>query len=192
MFYYLFICSASDGCLEFYILTTSKVLSGRVLSCDCAHLWRLYSAIPLGDQTANISGPLGHIILTLSQPSPCPILIVPSARLGSGKYQFYKSLFWARTPDLEHAMPALYRFSHCAWSLDVSSSVVSNQHNELQTKYTVAVAGLCVYTCIPRIHFTREAALYRYYLYSSWQRKLTQIYSWMRLCLAGTLKGPSI
>ena len=40
--------------LKLYILTTSKVISGWVATCDSAHLWRFYSAAPLGDQTTSI------------------------------------------------------------------------------------------------------------------------------------------
>ena len=36
--------------LEFYILTTSKVTSELVPTCDNAHSWRPYSAVQLGDQ----------------------------------------------------------------------------------------------------------------------------------------------
>ena len=36
--------------LEFYVLATSKVISGRVPICDSAHSWRLYSAVPPGNQ----------------------------------------------------------------------------------------------------------------------------------------------
>ena len=40
----------SIGCLlELYVLATSKVISGWVLTCDSAHSWWLYSAAPLGD-----------------------------------------------------------------------------------------------------------------------------------------------
>ena len=88
-------------------LATSKVISWRVLTCDRAHAWRLYSAAPLqtGPSTPwPISHPVtlppcwvtrtpapwvSHIILTLS-----PILEVPSVRLGNNKYQFCKSLLW--------------------------------------------------------------------------------------------------
>ena len=33
--------------LVFYVLATSKVISGYVLICDSAHTWQLYSAVPL-------------------------------------------------------------------------------------------------------------------------------------------------
>ena len=39
--------------LEVYILATSKVISGRVPTCDSAHSWRIYSAAPLGDQVTS-------------------------------------------------------------------------------------------------------------------------------------------
>ena len=41
-----------DSFLEFYILATYKVISERIPTCDSAHSWRLYSATPLGVQTA--------------------------------------------------------------------------------------------------------------------------------------------
>ena len=40
--------------LEFYILATSKVISGRVLTCDSAYWCWLYSAAPLGYQATGI------------------------------------------------------------------------------------------------------------------------------------------
>ena len=64
---------------RFSILDTTKVLSGRVPNCDSTHLCQLNSTAPLRLQ-ANIE-------LT----SPCPILVVPTIRLGSDKYQFCKS-----------------------------------------------------------------------------------------------------
>ena len=39
--------------LEFYILATSKVISGWVLTYDSAHSWQLYNAVPLGDQATS-------------------------------------------------------------------------------------------------------------------------------------------
>ena len=60
-----------------------------VLTCDNVHSWWLYSAAPLWDQATNMTW--NHIIRTLS---PCPILIVPSAWLGSDKYHNSKSLVW--------------------------------------------------------------------------------------------------
>ena len=39
--------------LEIYILTTSKVIAGWVPTGDSVHSWQLYSAAPLGDQSAS-------------------------------------------------------------------------------------------------------------------------------------------
>ena len=40
--------------LLFYVLSNySKVILGRVPSCDSAHTYKLYSAAPLGNQTAS-------------------------------------------------------------------------------------------------------------------------------------------
>ena len=52
--------------LLFYILAISKVISGWVPTYDSAHSWQLYSASPPGCQ--HYDNPLGHIILTLSEP----------------------------------------------------------------------------------------------------------------------------
>ena len=40
-------------CLLFCVLATSKVISGRVPTCDNAHSWRLYSAAQLGNQAVS-------------------------------------------------------------------------------------------------------------------------------------------
>ena len=63
--------------------------NGYQLVTGCPHgdfivlpLWKIRPPAPLPDI------PLSHIILTLSQPSPCHILIRPSTWLGSKEYQF--------------------------------------------------------------------------------------------------------
>ena len=73
---------------EFYILATSKIISGWELSCD--------SAAPLGNQATSTmtSYPIQSHYPDTELISPCPILLMPSARLGSDKYQFYESLVW--------------------------------------------------------------------------------------------------
>ena len=46
-------CSQRKACLLlFYALATSQVTSGRVLTCDSVHSWRLYNAAPLGEPAA--------------------------------------------------------------------------------------------------------------------------------------------
>ena len=40
--------------LEFYTLTTFKVISGQVPTCGSAHSWRLYSAAPMGTQAISV------------------------------------------------------------------------------------------------------------------------------------------
>ena len=37
--------------LEFYVLTTSKVMSAQVPTCDSAHSWRLYNAASLRNRS---------------------------------------------------------------------------------------------------------------------------------------------
>ena len=46
-----FVVTGLVACLlEFYLLATSNFISGRVLACYRAHLWRCYIASPLGAQ----------------------------------------------------------------------------------------------------------------------------------------------
>ena len=62
----------------------TSLVGGRAPTWDSAHSWWLSSAASL--QTMLLSPwpaiPLSHIILMLSQTSPCPILIMPRSRLG--------------------------------------------------------------------------------------------------------------
>ena len=45
-----FFHSSASWLLEFYVLATSKVMSGQAQSCDIVHSWRLYSAAPFQAQ----------------------------------------------------------------------------------------------------------------------------------------------
>ena len=111
--------SETVGLLEFYVLPTSKAISGQSPTCDCTHWWWHHSAdpweirppAPWPDITTQShypdSGPI----------SPCPILLI-RARLESEKCQFDKSsvwLNWKLTPDLSHVISSLYRYDPCAW-----------------------------------------------------------------------------
>ena len=79
------------GFLELYILTTSKVISGWVPTCDSAHLWRLYNtALPenqaAGTMTWYASDTLSWHWANQSLPyhnNAEPV-----------KYHFYKWLVW--------------------------------------------------------------------------------------------------
>ena len=74
---------------QLYVLATYKVKSGRVPTCNCAHSWRLYSAVSLGHQTAGTMAcyPIQSHYPDTDPTSPCPILIISSAWLGNNKYQ---------------------------------------------------------------------------------------------------------
>ena len=90
----------------------SKVISGWLSICDNAHSWRFYSATPLGNQAiSTMTWCPTHSHHPVTEPtSPCPILLMQSARLGSNKYRFYKSLLWLDqdvNPDFLHWQPAL-------------------------------------------------------------------------------------
>ena len=81
--------------LLFCILATSTVILGRVLTCDSPHSWWLYYAAPLGDHaTSTMSWYTTQSHYPDTEPrSPCPILIIPSAWLGSDKYQLLSHWF---------------------------------------------------------------------------------------------------
>ena len=82
--------------LLFYVLATSKVISGRVLTCDSVHSWRLYSITPMGNHafsTVTWYRTQSHYPYT-EPTSPCSLLIRPNTWLESDKYQFYKPLIW--------------------------------------------------------------------------------------------------
>ena len=82
-------------CLLFYILATFKVISGCVPTCDSAHSWWLYSAAPLGYQTASTVTwyPTQSHYHDTEPTSPFPILIMPSTCLGSNKHKFLSHWF---------------------------------------------------------------------------------------------------
>ena len=79
--------------LRFYFKATSKVIEGRLQTCDW---WWLCSAALWGDPAIGIMTAIAHSI-TLSwywKTRSFPILTMSRARLCSDKYQFWKSLVW--------------------------------------------------------------------------------------------------
>ena len=71
----------------FHSCRTSPV-GWRVSTCGSVHSWWLYSAVSLGHQTTGTIAcyPAQWHYPYTERPSPCPILIIPSTRLGSDKY----------------------------------------------------------------------------------------------------------
>ena len=82
--------SISIVCLLFHVLATSTVISGWVLTYDNAHSWWLYNAASLEHQPTSTMTcyPTQSHYPDPELNSLCPILIMPSASLGSDKYQF--------------------------------------------------------------------------------------------------------
>ena len=73
--------------------------------CDSAHPGQLCSAVPLGDQTESTMTcyPTQSYYPDTEPTSPCSILNMLSARLGSDKYKFLSHWFdstWARTHEV--------------------------------------------------------------------------------------------
>ena len=66
-----------------------------VPTCDRVHSWELYSDISLEHQAASTMTcyPTQSHYNDTEPTSPCPILIMPSTRLGSNKYQFQSYSF---------------------------------------------------------------------------------------------------
>ena len=95
----------------FYILSTSKVITGQVTPIyGNAYSYRLYSAALMGDQATGTmtwcaihSSPYSSTKLT----SLLPILVLLSDRLGSKKYHFCLAREKIRTPDLPYRERAL-------------------------------------------------------------------------------------
>ena len=124
--------------LLFYILATSKVIAGREPTCDGEYSWQLYNAAALGDQVA---GPMTCYPTQLHYPdteptSPCPILIMPSARLGSDRYQF--KCFWFDST----------RFRTHRLEIRSSDSLISQERRAL---YSFGQPD-CYYTRIPTLN----------------------------------------
>ena len=68
-------------------------MSKVTATCDSAHSWQLYRDERQGHQYHDLIIPnYSDIILTLEPTSPCPILTLPSTRLGSDKHKSLKSL----------------------------------------------------------------------------------------------------
>ena len=90
----------SGGCYQLYwllkvcVLATSKGISRWVPTCDSAHSERIGNAAPLGNYTPGIMSryPTESHYPDIELPSPCPILLIQSARLGGNKCKFCKSL----------------------------------------------------------------------------------------------------
>ena len=76
--------------LKLYVLAPFVAISGRASSCDSAHSWRLYSQAA-GTMTWY---PTQSHYPDTELTSPCCILLVLHARLGSDKCHFNKSLAW--------------------------------------------------------------------------------------------------
>ena len=109
-----------DWLLEFYVLRTSKVISGWVSTCDIVHSWWLYNAVQLGNQVAS----------TLSwypTKSPYPdtertsawLIRMPSAEATSINLYAIGLTQPGFKPISLKGSQMLISFSHPVWSLDI-------------------------------------------------------------------------
>ena len=101
---FLYVCSHRTATMKAPLLFTSglvrheavlhscgtSLVGGRVPTCDSAHSWLLDSAASLEHEAAGIMTyyPTQSHYPDTERTSPCPILIMLSARLVSDKYQF--------------------------------------------------------------------------------------------------------
>ena len=78
----------------FYILAAYKIVSGQLATCYSAQSWGFYNVALLGNLATNtvMQYPTHSHYPGTELSSPCPVLFMPSARLGNDKYQLYKSL----------------------------------------------------------------------------------------------------
>ena len=133
------------GCLLlFYVLATSKVISGWQPTCESAHVWWFYCAASLRDQSMTRCPTLSHYPNTVLT-SLGPILIMPSARLDSDKYQFDKLLFDSngfRTPYLPHGKMVFYRFGD---NVAFVNYIKCTYYNSLNTCTIYCIYYNCTY-----------------------------------------------
>ena len=120
--------------LRFRSLLTSKVILGRLPTCDSIHSLWLYSAASMGIQVAStmIRKPTQSHCPDTEPTNPCPILLMPSTRLGSNKYKFYKSFSLIRPNsdvDLQHSSCVLYRIGHHTWWRDIKHNRTMSNGN---------------------------------------------------------------
>ena len=82
--------------VEFYVLTTSKIISGGETTCDSAHSWQYYSTASQINQASNsMTRCLTHSKCTDTElTSLCHILVGPNRKSGSDKFQYSKSMVW--------------------------------------------------------------------------------------------------
>ena len=74
-----------------HISSTSPGWGRGLQTCDSAHAWQLYNTASLELQAAGTM--TCYPTQSYYPTSPCPILIIPSARLGCEKYQFLSHWF---------------------------------------------------------------------------------------------------
>ena len=130
---------------------TATPISWWAPTCDSMHSQQFYSLAPLGNQAE------GTMIQFPTQPhypdteltSPCPILLLLSTKLGSDKYQVYKSLVWldqepnSGTPTSEAC--ALPIFSPvCVWLNVYIFSLYLYLHNTLYITYLSVYIHVCI------------------------------------------------
>ena len=118
----LFVQNMVGWLLEFYVLATSKAISGQVLTWDSTHSWWLYSASTQGEQAA---GTMTCYPIQLHYPdtepnSPCPTLITLSVWLRSGKYKFLSYWFdsiraWTSRACIPRSPKTRDSFGHPVW-----------------------------------------------------------------------------
>ena len=128
--------------LEFYILATLNIISGRVPTCDTALSWQLHSATLLGDQAARVMTwyPTQSHYAGIGLTSPCPLLIMPSVRIGSDNYQFCVSLVWLEwesnfRPSVPEACALPIRWPHLVYDFVQWRKLLLNLHGPMISKY---------------------------------------------------------
>ena len=135
----------------FYVLATSKFISGQIPSCESVHSWQLYRAAPLGNQAISIMT-IRQIILTLSQTVHIPIM--PSTCLGSDTYQFYKSMVWlvhGFKPVISHTQDQCSSDS-VTMPIGIPQTCISGEFYSLQFSATACLTHWKIHLKIWQIH----------------------------------------
>ena len=102
------------GWLEFYVLATSKVISGWLLTCDSAHWWWYYSygaVVTLGDQVTGVMTwyPTQSQYPDSELTSSFPIWIIQSICLESDTYLLLSHWFYSTMGFESHDLPKWWR-----------------------------------------------------------------------------------
>ena len=78
----------TSGLVRYEVVFHHSCGISPVPTCDSVYSWQIYIAGSLGHQAANTMTRYPSLSLIILTTSPCPVLIMLCAEIGSEKYQF--------------------------------------------------------------------------------------------------------